>query len=212
MILERLIVGPLEVNCYLVGDEEKNDLAVIDPGAEGERIIDFIEGKGYRPSYIINTHGHIDHIRANADIKERYNIPILIHEKDAAIISSPQDAELEEMIGGRPSPPADRTLSEKETIAIGSLKLKVIHTPGHTPGGISLLFDDGVFTGDTLFSGGVGRTDLPGGSFDDLLRSIKEKLFSLPDRLIIYPGHGPSSTIGEEKRYNPFVSYWGKCE
>ncbi|MCD6451483.1 MAG: MBL fold metallo-hydrolase [Acidobacteria bacterium] len=204
MILEKLVVGPLEVNCYIFGDEN-GEVVVIDPGAEGERIIAFIEERGYRPRYIINTHCHIDHIRANADVKGKYNIPILVHKEDAPILTSPQDAELEEMIGGKPSPPADRLLSEGDEIKVGSFTLRVIHTPGHTPGGISLLFDDGVFTGDTLFAGGVGRTDLPGGSWDTLVSSIREKLLVLPDSLPIYPGHGPSSTIGEEKRYNPFL-------
>jgi len=204
MILEKLVVGPLEVNCYIFGDEN-GEVVVIDPGAEGERIIAFIEERGYRPRCIINTHCHIDHIRANADVKGKYNIPILVHKEDAPILTSPQDAELEEMIGGKPSPPADRLLSEGDEIKVGSFTLKVIHTPGHTPGGISLLFDDGVFTGDTLFAGGVGRTDLPGGSWDTLVSSIREKLLVLPDSLPIYPGHGPSSTIGEEKRYNPFL-------
>ena len=204
MILEKLVVGPLEVNCYIFGDEN-GEVVVIDPGAEGERIIAFIEERGYRPRCIINTHCHIDHIRANADVKGKYNIPILVHKEDAPILTSPQDAELEEMIGGKPSPPADRLLSEGDEIKVGSFNLKVIHTPGHTPGGISLLFDDGVFTGDTLFAGGVGRTDLPGGSWDTLVSSIREKLLVLPDSLPIYPGHGPSSTIGEEKRYNPFL-------
>jgi len=204
MILEKLVVGPLEVNCYIFGDEN-GEVVVIDPGAEGERIIAFIEERGYRPRCIINTHCHIDHIRANADVKGKYNIPILVHKEDAPILTSPQDAELEEMIGGKPSPPADRLLSEGDEIKVGSFTLRVIHTPGHTPGGISLLFDDGVFTGDTLFAGGVGRTDLPGGSWDTLVSSIREKLLVLPDSLPIYPGHGPSSTIGEEKRYNPFL-------
>jgi len=205
MILERIVVGPLEVNCYLIGCQHSKEIAVVDPGGEPERIISSIKDAGYTPIYLINTHGHIDHIAANKDIKEHYNIPLMIHSQDSHLLTSPQDQMLGMMLQAKSSPPADKTLEEEDRISIGSINLEVIHTPGHSAGSICLKFDQALLTGDTLFAGGVGRTDLPGGSYNALMRSIREKVLRFDRSWKIFPGHGPPSTIGEEIDYNPFL-------
>lgn len=205
MIFERFIVGALEVNCYLIGCNQSKEIAVIDPGGEADTIFTTIEEKNYVPKYIINTHGHIDHIAANKDFKERYHIPLMIHSKDSFLLSTRQDPMLEMVLNAKPSPPADEFLEEGQKISIGSVTLEVLHTPGHSPGSISLIFDEALLTGDTLFAGGIGRTDLPGGSYDALMKSIKEKVLTFDRSWKIYPGHGPFSTVGEECNHNPFL-------
>lgn len=205
MIFENFIVGALEVNCYLIGCQQSKEIAVIDPGGEAQRIISTIEEKCYKPLYIINTHGHIDHIAANKDIKERYHIPLMIHSKDSFLLSSSQDPMLEIMLHAKQSPPADRLLEEGDKIDIGSISLEIVHTPGHSPGSICIKFDRALLTGDTLFAGGIGRTDLHGGSYNALIHSIKEKVLAFDRSWKIFPGHGPSSTIGQEIDYNPFL-------
>jgi len=191
MIIKRFTVGWLSTNCYVVGCEETKEAVVIDPGMDSERetgpILDFIKQNGFRIKYIINTHGHPDHISGNAVMKEATGAPILIHENDAERVQ------------------ADRKLHDGDALQVGTFKLVVLHTPGHTPDGISLLGDNVVFTGDALFAGSIGRTDFLGGSFKELINSIKTKLLSLPDSFKVYSGHGPSTTIGEEKKHNPFL-------
>ena len=191
MIVKRFKVGWLSTNCYVVGCEETKEAAVIDPGmeskAEAEPILDYIKQNGLNIKYVINTHGHPDHIAGNSIIKEATGAPILIHE------SNPEHVQ------------ADRKLHEGDILQVGSLKLKLLHTPGHTPDGISILADNTVFTGDALFAGSIGRSDFAGGSFPQLINSIKTKLLPLPDSFKVYPGHGPPTTIGNEKRHNPFL-------
>ncbi len=192
-------------NCYIVGCEETSEAAVIDPGAEPETILSELEKNNLKLKYIINTHGHVDHIGANAEVKNSTGVPILIHEKDAGLLEDPQ-ANLSMFVGGKLTlPPAEQLLEEGDEIDIGTIKLKVIHTPGHTRGGISLKTDQEVFTGDSLFAGSIGRSDLPGGNHKQLIKSIKEKLLPLGDEMIVYPGHGPASSIGKEKKMNPFL-------
>ena len=191
MIVKSFAVGWLSTNCYVVGCEETREAAVIDPGMESEReaepILDFIKQNSLQIKYIINTHGHPDHVAGNALMKEATGAPILIHENHSARVQS------------------DRKLHDGDVIPVGTLKLVVLHTPGHTKDGISLLGDNVVFTGDALFAGSVGRTDFVGGSYEELMRSIKTKLLSLPDSFKVYSGHGPPTTIGNEKRRNPFL-------
>ncbi|MGB9661969.1 MAG: MBL fold metallo-hydrolase [Moorellaceae bacterium] len=207
MIFESLVVGPLGTNCYLIACSQTKEGAVIDPGAEGRRILARASAAGIRLRYIINTHGHIDHCASNGEIKAATGAEILIHKNDASFLTDPRKSLLAFTGGQGGSPPADRTLEEGEIIRLGQeVSLEVIHTPGHTPGGICLKGRDFIFTGDTLFAGSIGRTDFPGGSFEQLLASIKEKLLPLPDEMIIYPGHGPASTIGAERAENPFCS------
>lgn len=207
MFLKKLVVGALETNCYLIGCKKTKKAAVIDPGGEEEvdLILNLLQENNFDLKYIINTHGHIDHIAGNRKLKVKTTASLLIHKLDAdMLVDTNKNFSIfmgEEIC----SPPADIFLEEGDEIILGSLKLTVFHTPGHTPGGISLILDNIIFTGDTLFAGGIGRTDLPGGSYQDLQRSIKEKLLILGNGKIIYPGHGPDSTIGEERRTNPYL-------
>ncbi|WP_258359942.1 MBL fold metallo-hydrolase [Moorella sulfitireducens (nom. illeg.)] len=205
MFLKTLVVGPIGTNCYLIGCQETKEGAIIDPGAEGQRILAAAGEAGLKIRYIINTHGHIDHIGANGVIKNATGASILIHSDDAPFLIDP-GRNLSVLMGSRErGPGADRLLQEGDTITIGrTITLTVLHTPGHTPGGICLQGEGLIFTGDTLFAGSIGRTDFPGGSFNQLINSIKEKLFVLDDDLKIYPGHGPASTIGAERVDNPF--------
>jgi hydroxyacylglutathione hydrolase len=191
MIVKRFKVGWLSTNCYVVGCEETKEAAVIDPGLESEAeaklILDYIKQSDLHIKYIINTHGHPDHISGNTAMKEATAAPILIHEN------------------GDDHVQVDRKLRDGDLIQVGNYKLAVLHTPGHTPCGICLVGDNVVFTGDSLFAGSIGRTDFLGGSFQELINSIKTKLLLLPDSFKIYPGHESFSTIGNEKKYNPFL-------
>jgi hydroxyacylglutathione hydrolase len=205
MILEILAVGALETNCYILGDEKTKQAVVIDPGGDFEIIEDHLRKLKLKVQYIILTHGHVDHIGALAKLKKATGAEILIHSKDSAMLYDPNQ-NLSFFSGDRIiATKADKTLEEGDIIQCGGIKLQVLHTPGHTPGGISLLTDKMIFTGDTLFCGSIGRTDFPGSSYQKLIKSIKDKLLSKDDDFVIYPGHGPSSTIGEERRNNPFL-------
>ncbi|MDK2820154.1 MAG: hydroxyacylglutathione hydrolase [Clostridia bacterium] len=207
MFLKTLVVGPLAANCYLIGCPETKEGAVIDPGAEGEKILAAAREADLKIKYIINTHGHLDHISANGTIKKATGAEVLIHSADASCLTDPK-RNLSVMAGASiTSPAADRLLEEGSIIKIGkTITLEVIHTPGHTLGGICLKGENEVFTGDTLFAGSIGRTDFPGGSYRDLIDAVRKKLFTLDESLKVYPGHGPSSTIGTEKAENPFFS------
>lgn len=207
MFLKRLVVGALETNCYLISCEKTKEAAVIDPGGEeaADLILNLLQKNNFNLKYIINTHGHIDHIIGNNLLKVKTEALLLIHRLDADMLID-GNKNISSFMGKEIcSPHADKLLEEGDEISLGTLKLKFIHTPGHTPGGISLVVNNIVFTGDTLFAGGIGRTDLPGGSYQDLQKSIKEKLLVLSDDKIIYPGHGPDSTIGEERRTNLYL-------
>lgn len=209
MIVEAFTVGPLAANCYVVGCEKTEEAVMIDPGfssTESKRIFRSVSETGLGIKCVVNTHGHIDHTCGNGLVKEKMRVPILIHKEDEAMLTDPRINLSREMgMADWASPPADRLLEEGDTIKVGQLNLKVIHTPGHSRGSISLLGEDVVFSGDTLFAGSIGRTDFPGSSFEMIIHSIRNKLMRLPDRVKVYPGHGPSSTIGEEKRNNPFI-------
>ncbi|MEW5900989.1 MAG: MBL fold metallo-hydrolase [Acidobacteriota bacterium] len=199
------VVGPLDTNCYLAYCGETLECAVLDPGAEAERIFPLILELGLNPTLILNTHGHIDHIGANKDVKEKFRIPLAIHGLDSPLLEKVQQFELSFFLGARESPPADRLLKDGDVLTIGKSTLRVLHTPGHTPGSVSFLGDAILFSGDTLFNGGVGRTDLPGGSTKDLEESIRGRILTLPSDTIVLPGHGPWTTVGEEKESNPFL-------
>ncbi len=206
MLLKTLVTGALQVNTYLLVCEESAEGLVIDPGGEGERIWRFFERQKVALKYIINTHGHPDHILANNYLKEQSQAPIVIHQEDAQMLVAPDPLMLAMMPNRYVPTPADIKLQEGDKIQVGKLSLQVIHTPGHTLGGICLLTDGVLFTGDTLFAGGIGRTDLPGGSYPTLINSIKEKLFVLDPSLQVLPGHGPASTLKEEMEHNPFLT------
>lgn len=200
-ILETICVGPLEVNCYILGCKRTSEAVIIDPGDDFEKIKKRLEEIGLKPKFILNTHGHADHIGANG----RFGLPVMIHRADVTFLKNPVKNLSAQFGLTVSSPKSDRLLEDKEKINVGDLVLEVIHTPGHTPGSISFKCDDMVFTGDTLFCEGVGRTDFSYSSEKDLFKSIHEKLLILPDSTKVYPGHGPASTIGHEKANNPFL-------
>jgi glyoxylase-like metal-dependent hydrolase (beta-lactamase superfamily II) len=205
MLLERLTVGPLEENCYLVGVAPR--CAVVDPGAESDRIERAIARRRLVPERILLTHGHIDHIAHAAEIAERYAIGVWVHRDDLPYLEGPQWPELEAMLGARPCPAPAGFLADGDRIEVAGLTLEVLHTPGHTPGGVCLVdrASRQILVGDTLFAGSVGRTDLPGGDAEALVRSIRTRLFPLAGDWLCWPGHGPETTLEEERRHNPFV-------
>jgi hydroxyacylglutathione hydrolase len=208
MFLKQMQVGHMAIFAYIVGDEASGEALVIDPAANVDGLISEAQKKGFTIKYIVNTHGHVDHISGNQDMKKKTGAQIIIHEADADMLVSTPSMVLR-MFGAKPSPPADITVKEGDTISVGKVSLKVIHTPGHTPGGMSLYMEGYVFTGDTLFVGGVGRTDLPGGSWSVMSSSIREKLLTLPDETVVLPGHNygpsPTSTIARERKANMFL-------
>jgi glyoxylase-like metal-dependent hydrolase (beta-lactamase superfamily II) len=206
LILKTLVVGLLETNCYILGDEKTGDAVVIDPGGDFEDIRREIEASELKVKYIILTHGHFDHTGALAQLKESTGAEVLIHAEDAPTLAPTGQAQPFLMDSGSDPCAADRTLKEGDRIQFGDIALEVLHTPGHTPGGISLVTDKVIFTGDTLFCGSVGRTDLAGGSFQQLIDSIKTKLLAKGDDYLVYPGHGPATSIGEERKHNPFLT------
>jgi hydroxyacylglutathione hydrolase len=205
-IVACITVGMFEENCYLYACPKTREAVILDPGDEAPRILEAIQDLKLLPKYIINTHGHIDHICAIDEISSAYPVPLAIHPADAALYSDVYNA----LIYGRTPPIVKRSpdllLQEGDTISFGTLTLKVLHTPGHTPGGICLVSPSHcVFSGDTLFYRSIGRTDLPGGNYAQIEQSIRNKLYTLEDDLVVFPGHGQPTTIIEEKYENPFV-------
>lgn len=189
-MLRKLVVGPYQANCYILGCKNSHEGLVIDPGDEAQRIVNEIIKNGLKIKYILFTHGHMDHTGAARELKRIIKAPLLIHALDA------------QGLGIAP----DETLSDGQTLEVGDYRIRVLHTPGHSPGGLCFHGPGVVFTGDTLFAGSVGRTDFPGGDHDKLVRGVVQKIFPLGDTLRVYPGHGPASTIGAERSKNPFFS------
>ena len=206
MIFEQMEVGPLGVNCFVLGCEATREGVVIDPGGDVDRIAEAVTRHGLKIRYIINTHGHFDHVGGNLKAVKTFGAQLLIHKNDSEMLG--RAAEVAGMYGmqGENSPEPDQLLTDGMELAFGSHHIKVLHTPGHTQGGCCLYLEaeKKLITGDTLFADSIGRTDLPGGSHDQLLASIKTKLFTLPDEVTAYPGHGPKTTIGHEKCSNPY--------
>ncbi len=205
MIIKSLVVGPIMANCFILGCEKTHKAVVIDPGAESGKILMALANLKLTVEYIINTHGHFDHVGANKKMKEVTGAKLLIHKLDEPMLSMLSNTAAAFGLSAENSPPADQTIEDGDTIQFGDIILTVIHTPGHTPGGISLFCDDSVFVGDTLFEGSIGRTDFPGGDYGTLISSIQKKLFPLGDHVTVYCGHGSETTIGKEKRFNPFA-------
>ena len=205
MILHTLTVGPLGVNCYLVGDDKTREAIVIDPGGNARDILDTLRREQLKTVAIVNTHAHFDHVIALTEIRAQTHAPFYLHADEVNVLAGAQLGA--GMFGfAMPQPaPAERLLHEGDQVQVGSIALQVLHTPGHTPGGICLWHDDHVFVGDTLFQGSIGRTDLPGGDYGTLMRSIRDKLLTLPDETVVHPGHGEPTTIGAERQLNPFL-------
>jgi hydroxyacylglutathione hydrolase len=202
--IETLQVGSYLTNCYIVHANGRG--IVIDPGDEAQRIIFLIKKQNLKIEKIILTHGHIDHILALPEIKKYTGAPILIHPDDAIMLTDPA-ANLSVYHGlSFSTEPAETMLNEGDIIEFGVYEFKILHTPGHTPGGISLVIEKSAFTGDALFAGSIGRTDFPGSNHQTLIDSIRRKLLALPDETIVYPGHGPATTIGEEREMNPWLA------
>jgi hydroxyacylglutathione hydrolase len=206
LILKMLVVGPLETNCYILGDEKSKEAVVIDPGGDFAEIDGQLKELGLKVKYIILTHGHFDHTGALGQLRKATDAEVLIHPEDASMLSSGGGAQAFLLETGSDPVTANGTIQEGDRIGFGQYQLEVLHTPGHSPGGISLLTDKMLFVGDSLFCCSIGRTDLPGGSYQQLIDSIKDKLLSKGDDYLVYPGHGPASTIGEERKRNPFLN------
>jgi len=209
MEIEQLKVGFMTVFCYLVACLDTKEALLIDPAGDEDRVVEKIKQKGFKCKYIVNTHGHGDHTCGNAKVKELTGAKIIMHELDDQIFNSRDGQEMSRQWGFTPSPPADIIVKEGDNVVVGNVSLEVIHTPGHSPGGICLLGGGNLFSGDTLFVGGIGRTDLPGASMSQFMDSIKKKLLILPDDTIVWPGHDygakPYSTIKIERETNPWL-------
>ncbi|MCD4828944.1 MAG: MBL fold metallo-hydrolase [Candidatus Cloacimonetes bacterium] len=198
-----------DTNTWLLWDDESKEAMLVDPSYPGPTVAGFVEQKGLLVRWLVNTHGHFDHIGGNAWAKQTFNAPLCIHKDDAPMLTSGQ-RNLSSLVGGGiSSPPADRLLTHGDELLLGKSVLRVIHTPGHTRGGISLLGSGLLVSGDTLFNHSVGRCDLPGGDMDTLLRSICDRLLTLDGGTLVLPGHGPASTIEDEAVGNPFVGMMG---
>jgi len=203
--VETLIVGPLSSNCYIVWDEKEKLGVIIDPGDDAQIIFDRVNDLGIKVKYILATHGHFDHVGGVAKLRKNLKTEFLAHEGDFFFIEDGENAAKRWGIAIEQPPKPDRFIKDGEKIKFGKFELEVICTPGHSPGGVSFLYDRMLFGGDTLFQGSIGRTDFRQGSFEDLSNSIKSRLYTLPDDTIVYTGHGPITTIGDEKKYNAFV-------
>jgi len=205
MIIERLEVGPFSTNCYIVGVEAGGEGMIIDPGDKAGRILKRVEEHRLDIKQIVLTHGHIDHTGALKKVKEKTGAGVAVHADDAEILGKQPMGIVLGLFYPNPPPP-DRLLQDGDVIEVGGLRFKVLHTPGHTQGGICLVGEGVVFSGDTLFDHSIGRTDLAGGDYDKLMGSIQTKLMMLPDETIVYPGHGGQTTIGVERRENPYIA------
>ena len=211
VIIRQEAIGPYRVNTYLLACGRTKKGVLIDPGGEAERIIRLVREEGVEPMYILNTHGHADHVLANQRLREVFGVPVCMHEADDLFFSAAEIRQKSEKELGLPAPaPADVRLVDGQVLEVGDLRIRVIHTPGHTPGSVCFLAAGNLFTGDTLFVGDVGRTDLTGGSLTTLINSLKEKVIVLPAETVIRPGHDygetPTSTVGREIVENLYIT------
>ena len=207
MLIETIVVGPLGVNCLILGDKQSSEGIVIDPGANADMILAAVARFGLKVKYVVNTHGHFDHVGCNRAVLEATGAELLIHEDDLVLLSQAKTSAQKYGLQVEDSPSPSGYLTDGQRINFGGRSLEVLHTPGHTRGGCSLYLrsEQLVITGDTLFADSVGLTDLPGGSHETLINAIRTKLMTLPDATVVWPGHGPSTTIGRERRDNPYI-------
>lgn len=205
MFIETYVVGPLQENSYVAACEESKEAVIIDPGAEAERIYRGVTFHGFTLKYIMNTHGHLDHIGGVAGLVEKSGTPFLLHQDDLYLIEDIDRDPLQAYLQVASPPRPQQLLNDGDRIQLGTIDFQVLHTPGHTPGSVCFLTGNTLFSGDTLFANSIGRTDLPGGNHEQLLNSIREKLLPLDDDVKVYPGHGNATTMGIERQYNPFL-------
>jgi glyoxylase-like metal-dependent hydrolase (beta-lactamase superfamily II) len=205
LVLEHLMVGPLQSNCFIVGDEVSGEAVIIDPGGDGDLILNTVGRKPWKVAAILNTHAHFDHIAGNAVVKKGTGAPLMAPRGDSSFMAQAHISARMYGLDVDSSPEPDRLLDDGDFIDLGDEKIKVISTPGHTPGGVTFVTSIGIFPGDSLFAGSIGRTDLPGGDYETLINSIKSRIMSLDDDTPVYPGHGPATTVERERSYNPFL-------
>ena len=205
MRVEALVVGPLQVNCFIAACPETGEAMVVDPGDEGARVLSRLSALGLDLKMVVNTHGHFDHVGGNALLVEETGAELFIHQADLPLLQRAEAHAAAYGLRTVASPAPTRTLNGGEHLRLGNLNFEVIHVPGHSPGGICLLSEGHLFSGDALFAGSIGRTDLPGGDYDTLIQGIRQRLLTLPEATVVHPGHGPDTTIGREKAGNPFV-------
>ncbi|RME26630.1 MAG: MBL fold metallo-hydrolase [Deltaproteobacteria bacterium] len=208
LVFDQLETGPIQTNTYIVGCSNTREAAVIDPGGHVGAILSALDRHGLECKVIINTHAHFDHVGGNRELKNRTGAELCIHPEEAPMLAGLRQQALLFGMLAEESPEPDRLVKEGDTVQVGELVLDVLHTPGHSPGSISLVIRDNgrILVGDLVFRGSVGRTDLPGGSMETLVRSVKEKIFTYPDDTVLLPGHGPATSVGLERRTNPFLS------
>lgn len=199
MKIKRIPAGIYAANCYIIIDDETKDAVVMDPGGEADDLIKAVKDEGAKVKYILLTHGHADHTGAVVKLKEEFKAPLCINEEDYKMAI--KGKEMYGSINGK----IDKYINQGDVFKVGNMKIECIHTPGHTPGGVCFLIEDCIFTGDTLFAGSIGRTDFPGGDFESIIKSIREKLMILDNEIKVFPGHGLQSSIGQEKAHNPFL-------
>jgi len=207
MIINSIVVSQFQTNCYIIGNEEASSGVIIDPGDESGKILNLIEKNNFNIKYILHTHGHIDHIGGTAKLKEITGARTFLHRDDLSLY---ENVEVQGEAFGimiDVAPKIDEFFKEGDKINFNGIIIEIIHTPGHSPGSVCFKIGNKLFSGDTLFNMGIGRTDLWGGSFSKIMKSINEKLFTLNDNTIVYPGHGQKTTIGYEKANNPFINF-----
>jgi hydroxyacylglutathione hydrolase len=206
MNIESIPVSPFMTNCYIVSCPDTDEAAIIDAGDEPEKLLTYIDENNLKLKYLINTHAHLDHVAAVIDIQKERSVPFLLHPNEKTVLEGLNQSQQLFGLPNSEAPKVDQYIDKNSEIKLGNLVFKIIETPGHTPGGICLLTGNHLIAGDTLFAGSIGRTDLPGGDTNTLLNSIQNQLMSLDDDIIVYPGHGPSTSIGIERKSNPFIN------
>lgn len=203
--IESVTVGPFQENTFFLGRSGRDEVIVIDPGAEAPRLISFIESRGWRPVAIVNTHAHLDHVGAVQPLKEKFGLEFYLHSDDLSLLRGAPEHAL--LFGVEPPevPEVEHDLKGQDRLELAGLDLELRHTPGHSPGSVTLVVEGRVISGDVLFQGGIGRVDLPGGDYATLIQSIRSQLLTLPDQTLVHCGHGPTTTVGAERRTNPFL-------